>query len=63
MDSRSRVLAALTGEEPDRVPVALGFSGPELSTLAPPGRLPDTEWTSALSASDRARHRLSSRNT
>lgn len=36
MNSRERVQAALAGEVPDRPPVALGFSGPELSALGPP---------------------------
>jgi uroporphyrinogen decarboxylase len=37
MDSRTRVLTALSGEAPDKVPVALGFSGPDLASLAPAG--------------------------
>jgi uroporphyrinogen decarboxylase len=37
MDSRARVRAALTGQEPDRVPVALGFYRIELADIAPAG--------------------------
>ena len=37
MNSRERVVAALRGLEPDKVPVALGFSHIELSDLAPKG--------------------------
>lgn len=36
MDSRTRVLTALDGGEPDRVPCALGFSRVTLASLLPP---------------------------
>ena len=36
MDSRTRVLTALSGQEPDKVPIALGFYLIDLSELAPP---------------------------
>lgn len=36
MDSRGRVRAALTGQEPDKVPIALGFYRIELADIAPP---------------------------
>ncbi|MHB0877520.1 MAG: uroporphyrinogen decarboxylase family protein, partial [Anaerolineae bacterium] len=35
MDSRARVVAALTGQEPDKVPIALGFYRIELADIAP----------------------------
>ena len=37
MDGRARVLAALDGQEPDRVPVALAFYHVDGGSLAPPG--------------------------
>jgi uroporphyrinogen decarboxylase len=37
MNSRERVLEALAGSEPDRVPCALGFYHIDLEKLAPPG--------------------------
>ena len=37
MDGRARVLAALDGEEPDRVPLALAFYPVDGAGLAPPG--------------------------
>lgn len=37
MDSRTRVVAALSGEEPDRIPIALGFYGVDLAAIAPAG--------------------------
>jgi uroporphyrinogen decarboxylase len=37
MDGRARILAALDGETPDRVPVALAFYHVDGSCLAPPG--------------------------
>jgi uroporphyrinogen decarboxylase len=37
MDGRTRILAALDGETPDRVPVALAFYHVDGSRLAPPG--------------------------
>ncbi|MGI6208731.1 MAG: uroporphyrinogen decarboxylase family protein [Anaerolineae bacterium] len=38
MNSRERVLAALSGQEPDRVPVTTGFRKVELAELAAPER-------------------------
>ncbi len=37
MSGRERVLAALDGHEPDRIPLALGFYPVDGSALAPPG--------------------------
>ena len=37
MDGRQRILTALDGGTPDRVPVALGFRPADLASLAPPG--------------------------
>lgn len=37
MNGRQRVLAALDGEEPDRIPLALGFYHLDAAALAPPG--------------------------
>ena len=37
MDGRTRILAALDGEEPDRVPLALAFYHVDGAALAPPG--------------------------
>ena len=37
MDSRERVLAALDGQAPDRVPLALSFYHLDAASLAPPG--------------------------
>jgi uroporphyrinogen decarboxylase len=37
MDGRARVLAALDGDEPDRVPIALAFYHVDGASLAPPG--------------------------
>ena len=37
MSGRERVLAALEGREPDRIPLALAFFPVDGATLAPPG--------------------------
>jgi len=36
MDSRTRVMSALSGIEPDKIPIALGFYRIDLETIAPP---------------------------
>lgn len=41
MNSRERILLALAGAEPDRVPSALNFYHVEVGTLLPPGQAPD----------------------
>ncbi|MGD9495225.1 MAG: uroporphyrinogen decarboxylase family protein [Armatimonadota bacterium] len=41
MTGRERVLTAMDGERPDRVPRALGFSRVDLQRLAPPGQYRD----------------------
>jgi uroporphyrinogen decarboxylase len=38
MNSRERLLSALAGQEPDRVPCALGFYHVDLELLVPPGQ-------------------------
>jgi uroporphyrinogen decarboxylase len=38
MHARERLLAAMAGDEPDRVPCALGFYHVDLEQLAPPGQ-------------------------
>lgn len=43
MDSRQRILAALDGGQPDRVPRALGFYWIDLTALVPAGHFQD-EW-------------------
>jgi hypothetical protein len=43
MDSRERILVAIHGGKPDRVPRALGFYHMDYESLAPPGQWRD-EW-------------------
>ena len=43
MEPRERVLAALVGREPDKVPKALSFYRVDLATIAPPGFADITE--------------------
>jgi len=40
MDARTRVLTALDGGEPDRIPCALGFSHITLEAVLPPDKIP-----------------------
>lgn len=41
MNARDRVLIALDGDEPDRIPLALGFYHVDIPSLVPPGRYRD----------------------
>jgi uroporphyrinogen decarboxylase len=47
MNSRERVLAAMDGREPDRVPIALGFYHVDLESLAP-GGAEELDWVDVL---------------